>query len=62
MHENHIQGKKTQSGMELGYHASDKYKRKSDYDKGFNNDWTVTDSGDRIVEMTEKSKIRMEDP
>ncbi|KAH0760433.1 hypothetical protein KY290_016506 [Solanum tuberosum] len=44
------------------YHASDKYKRKSDYDKGFNDDWTVEDAGDRIVEMTEKSKTSMEDP
>ncbi|XP_006343233.2 uncharacterized protein [Solanum tuberosum] len=44
------------------YHASDKYKRKSDYDKGFNDDWTMEDAGDRIVEMTEKSKTSMEDP
>lgn len=47
--------------MLKGYHASDKYKRKSYYDKGFNDDRIVADAEDRIAEMTEKSKISMEE-
>ncbi|XP_059284377.1 uncharacterized protein LOC132037780 [Lycium ferocissimum] len=44
-----------------GYHASEEYKRKPDNDKGFNDDRTVADAGDRILEMNEKTKKSMEE-
>nr|XP_009767958.1 PREDICTED: uncharacterized protein LOC104219025 [Nicotiana sylvestris] len=44
-----------------GYHASDDYKRKPDYDKGYNDDKTVADAGDRIAEMSEKTKKNMKE-
>ncbi|MCD9642536.1 hypothetical protein HAX54_029391 [Datura stramonium] len=47
--------------MSKGYHASNERKRKPDYDKGFNDDRTVADAGERILEMTEKTRRSMEE-
>ncbi|KAM3394148.1 hypothetical protein P3S68_003150 [Capsicum galapagoense] len=44
-----------------GYHASVEHKRNPDYDKGFNDDRTIDDAGDRILEMTKKTKRSMEE-